>query len=143
MMRVRVLVLLIGIIVAAAVMGWVFVRAVSERALHRELDLARAEFTDKHFTAARERLELIARNVPGRGDVEYLLGLCHKNEGHPEKALAAWARVPAGEPESELATLAAGTLALETGRYALAETMLEKGSRAGRNVGLESRRLLA
>ena len=36
----------------------------------------------------------LSRRSPGRGDVEYLLGLCARFENNPEAALAAWGRVP-------------------------------------------------
>ena len=52
-------------------------------------------------------------------------------ENHPEAALAAWARVPPDAPEADVAALAAGTLALENGRYALAESS-PRASQPGR-----------
>ena len=46
-------------------------------------------------------------------------------------------------PKPTWPRLATGSLALETGRYSLAESCLERGSRAGKDIGIESRRLLA
>ena len=107
-----------------------------------ELNAARALFEAQKFGAARERLERISRESPGRGDVEYLLGLCERMEEHPDAALAAWARVPSGAAEAPLAALASGALALEIGRYGLAESCLERASVVGKNIAFEARELL-
>ena len=139
-MRRWLLILSIGIFLVVA--GWLLARAYGARRARVELDAARALFQAKRFDVARERLERVTRQFPGRGDVEYLLGCCERMENHPGEALAAWARVPEDAVEAPLAALATGALALETGRFALAETSLERASRVGKGVAFEARRLL-
>jgi len=90
----------------------------------------------------RARLARLEKRWPMRGDVEYLLGLCEQIEGHTDAALAAWGRVPALAEEAPMAALARGRLALNTGRYALAELCLDRARRAGGEVGDEGGRLL-
>lgn len=131
---------LLGVAAVAAVLGW---RGFVERSQFREeLRLARRDFKSRQYKDAGARFTRLAARWPGRGEIEYWLGACEMMEGRPEAALAAWGRVPDEAPEGPLATLSRGRLALETGRYALAETSLERASRAGGNTGAEGRRLL-
>ncbi len=140
-MRRRVLILLLafGVILSGSL---VVRHRLSASRLRAALDEARVEFGAQRFGAARQRLEQISKGWPGRGDVEYLLGLCAKLDDKPEAALAAWGRVPHDAPEAAMTSLVRGRLALETGRYALAESCLESASRAGKDTGVEARRLL-
>ncbi len=139
-MQRRMLILSIGVAIALA--AWILVRVASSRRLQAEFTAARADFDAGRFAIARRRLEQLARQSPGRGNVEYLLGLCERFENNPDAAFAAWRRVPPDAPEADVAALATGTLALENGRFALAESSLERASRAGKNIGAEARKLL-
>ena len=67
---------------------------------------------------------------------------CELIEGHAEAALEAWGRVPDQAKEAQLAALSRGRLAMEMGRYRLAETCLERASRPGGGTDEEARRLL-
>ncbi len=121
---------------------WVAVWAVREWRFERELRQADRAFKAGRFREAGSRLARLARRQPGRGVVEYRLGLCELMEGRAEAALEAWGRVPDQAEEAQLADLSRGRLALETGRYRLAEACLERASRAGGRTGEEARRRL-
>ena len=102
----------------AAYMGiqsWLY-RAALGRALR---DLNRG-----HYAAAAPQLAALARRWPGAAEVEYGLGDCELALGHPDAALAAWARVPPGSPLCSDAALARGRLGLERGRFSEAERAL-------------------
>ena len=119
------------------------VRAVQTWQFHTELRYARRDLNSRQFAVARARLARLAQRWPGQGEVEYLLGACEMAKGHKEAAMAAWSRVPDQAPEAPLASLSRGRLALETGRYGLAETCLDRASRGGGDLANEARRLLA
>jgi hypothetical protein len=123
--------------------SWFGVHAVRERRIRSELRLAKLAFRAQRYAEAGARLSRLARSWPRRGEVEYLLGTCEMIEGHTEAALEAWARVPDDAREAQLATLARGRAALKAGHYALAETCLERGIRAGGASGEEARGLLS
>ena len=121
---------------------WVAVWSVREWHFQSELRRAGDALKAGRFKEAGSRLARLAQSRPGRGDVEYWLGACELIEGHAEAALAAWGRVPDQAKEAQRAALARGRLALETGRYRLAETCLERTSRAGGASREEARRRL-
>ncbi len=139
-MRFRVLILVLGLTLTLA--AWWGLRALELRRLKTELRQAQEDFSVRRFGAARARLARLARRWPGMGEVEYWLGSCEMVKGHDEAALAAWSRVPEEAAEAPLAALSRGRLALETGRYRLAETALARASRAEAEIGAEGSRLL-
>ncbi|MFI5458430.1 MAG: FG-GAP-like repeat-containing protein [Isosphaerales bacterium] len=139
-MRRRVLILVLGFGIVLA--GWIAVQAVGAWRLRTELAEARRLIGARRFGEARVRLARVEKRWPMRGDVEYWLGLCEEIEGRTDAAMAAWGRVPALAREGPMAALARGRLALETGRYALAESCLERANRAGGETGDEGGRLL-
>ncbi len=51
------------------------------------------------------------------------------------------AACPPPRRKPTVAALATGTLALENGKYALAESALDRASKAGKNIGMEARKL--
>ena len=55
---------------------------------------ARLAVAAGRFDEARPRLVRLASWWPGRGDVEYPLGICEQAAGHLDAAVAAWSRVP-------------------------------------------------
>ncbi len=134
--------LIVPIGVFLVLSGWLLFLAHGARRVRVELSGARALVQAQRFDAARERLAQVARQSPGRGEVEYLLGVCERIEKHPAAALEAWARVPPDAAEAPIAALSTGELALEIGRFSLAESSLERASRSGKGIGLEARRLL-
>jgi tetratricopeptide (TPR) repeat protein len=71
-----------------------------------------------------------------------LLGVCEKLQGHPDAAMSAWLRVADGSDQAPLAALSHGRLALELGRYRLAEGSLLRASGAKGEVSDEAGRLL-
>jgi tetratricopeptide (TPR) repeat protein len=139
MMRRRlILVLVSGLSLAT----WVSVRIVAGWQLARELGQARREINARRLGEASARLSRLAERWPGRGEVEYWLGVSEMLVGHADLALAAWGRVSGRAPEGPLAALARGRLAMECGRYGLAEACLESASHLSKDVGVEARRLL-
>ncbi len=126
----------------AVLAAWFVVKAVETWQFRTELARARRDLRAQQFDAARVRLARLARRWPGQGEVEYPLGTCESMRGHSEAALAAWGRVPDRALEAPLAALSRGELAIEAGRYRLAETCLERVIRAGGDLAIEARRLL-
>jgi len=129
----------LGLAMGVCVAVW----TVREWQFQSELRQADRAIQAGRFKAAGARLARLARSRPGRGEVEYWLGKCELSEGHAEAALEAWGRVPDQANEAQLAALSRGRLALETGRYRLAETCLERASRPGRGTDEEARRFLS
>ena len=121
---------------------WSGYRSYQSRRLRSELQLAERDFAAQRFAAARDRLARLAQAWPGRGEVEYWLGVCELNQGHARSAMEAWSRVPDQSAEAPQAALARGKLASEGGAHALAEACLDRASRATGEVGGEARRML-
>ena len=61
--------------------------------------------------------------------------ILHNNDA----ALDFWGRVPLAAPDGPLAALGRGRLAIELGRYRLAETSLKGAVAAGGDIGAEAR----
>ena len=141
-MRFRVLIVVLGLALALALAAWWGLRALESRRFQTELRRAQKDFSARRFGAAHARLARLAQSWPGTGEVEFWLGSCEMVKGHDEAALAAWSRVPDQAKEAPLAALSRGRLALETGRYRLAETALARASKAGAEIGVEGSRLL-
>jgi enediyne biosynthesis protein E4 len=140
MMRRRLLIVFLGF--GALLAAWFAVRAVDRRRLETEMRQARTDFGARRFRAARTRLAQLVQRWPDDGEVEYLLGACEKILGHREAAMAAWERVPAQANQAPLADLSRGRLALELGRYRVAETCLNRARLIEGEVADEAWRLL-
>ncbi len=140
-MRTRHFFWLIAVVVALA--AWPTIYAIDTWRYRTELRQAERAYAGKRFGEARERLARMSLRWPGRGMVEYWLGASENREGHAEAALEAWDRVPREAPEAAVAALSTGRLAVDTGRYALAEASLERAIRVGGEMGEEARRLLS
>ena len=138
--RGRLLIAVAGL--AVVVSTWFAVRTIEQRRFDKELEQARRDFAARRFASARAELLRLAERRADHGEVEYLLGTCEKIAGHPEAALKAWRRVPAGATEVTLSTLSRARLALELGQYRLSETCLESLRSKQGEVGDEARRLL-
>src|SRR4051794_5469680 len=135
-MRRRLVMMSVG--VGMAVAAWMGVRAVDARRFGDELARARAEIGARRFASARVRLARLAERRPGDGEVELLLGDCARTLGHPDAALAAWARIPDGAEQAPQAALSRGRLAIGLGRYRLGEACLLRAGRAGGDVADEA-----
>jgi tetratricopeptide (TPR) repeat protein len=139
-MRRRLLIVLFGLGALAA--AWFAVRALENRHLESELRLARGEFGARRFGVAGARLARLAQRWPDHGEVQYLLGACEKILGHRDAAMEAWQRVPADANQAPLADLSRARLALELGRYRLAQSCLDRAVLAKGEVADEAGRLL-
>jgi tetratricopeptide (TPR) repeat protein len=126
-----------------AVAAWTALQAVADWQVRSGLRAAEHDLHAGHVGDAQARLASLARRWPGRGDVEYLLGTCEYLGGHEDVALRAWGRVPDRAGEAPRANLLRGRLALETGRYGLAERCFERARLAGGDIGAEARQLMS
>jgi Tetratricopeptide repeat len=91
-MQHRLLILALGLAVVAA--SWFALQSVAAWRLRSELRLAARDFAARRISDAKARLTQLVKRWPGRGEVEYWLGVCEMEEGHPDAAMAAWERVP-------------------------------------------------
>ncbi len=139
-MQPRLLILALGLAVVAA--SWFAFQSVAAWRLRSELRMAARDFAARRISDAKARLTQMAKRWTGRGEVEYWLGVCELAEGHPDAAMAAWERVPDDAAEAPRAALSRGRVAIETGRYGLAESVLDRVKQAPGEVGNEARRLL-
>ncbi|APW58861.1 FG-GAP-like repeat-containing protein [Paludisphaera borealis] len=62
----------------------------------------------------------------GRVEVDYWLGVCQEAEGKVDEALQTWRRIPDGSARGANAALRLARLALDHGRFAVAEETLER-----------------
>lgn len=88
-------------------------------------DLAEAqrELAAGRMGSARARFAALAARRPGRGEVEYPLGLCEEAARKPDAAVAAWRRVPSDSPFYINAALRLAAVAMDQGAYAEAESL--------------------
>ena len=75
-------------------------------------------------------------------EAAYLLGVCEQTRGHNDAADAAWTRSTPGSAFSVRAIAARMTLALDAGRLAAAEELMNDAARNPRNDGTALRILL-
>jgi len=139
-MQRRLLILALGLTVVAA--SWFAFQSVAAWRLRSELRLAARDFAARRISDAKTRLTRLAKRWPGRGEVEYWLGVCEMEQGHPDAAMAAWERVPDDAAEAPRAALSRGRVAIETCRYGLAESCLERIKQGPGELGDEARRLV-
>lgn len=133
-------VLIAALVLAIGCGFWIIAsRMLDARRYARSLQQARRDFQARRFAEAANQLERIAASWPDRGEVEYLLGRSEQAQGHFQKALEVWGRVPDRAPEAQLAALDRGGLALEHGRYAIAEASLEKAFQGGGRLAERAR----
>jgi tetratricopeptide (TPR) repeat protein len=115
---------LLAAFVGLSAFGWFAWSVIRERQVSAELVLANGEIAKGRYAQARRRLGPLAASVPGRGEVEYLLGLCEAARGRMDAAQAAWARVPATSAFTGRALLMQARELQNRGRYTEAEEML-------------------
>jgi tetratricopeptide (TPR) repeat protein len=114
----------------AALLTWPLVRVVEVWRFRVEVRRAERELNTGQFGRARAILARLSSRWPGRGEVEYPLGICEAAEGRVDDALDAWARIPANASEAVDGALRRGLLALDHGRFAIAEDSLKLAARA-------------
>ena len=109
----------------------------------RELDAARRAVVARDYAAARSRLRALSRQRPGVGEVQFPLGLCERNLGDVEAALAAWSRIPRGSPFEARASVLAAREVLKQDRQAAAEVLLLRAVDESGDHAVEARQTLA
>jgi tetratricopeptide (TPR) repeat protein len=107
-----------------AILGTMAAGRVQARRLRAGLEQVHQAMAEGRFGHARRNLTDLARRWPGEGEVLFLLGRCEEALGHSERALAAWERVPASDASYPRAVESRGSLLINLGRYAPAESCL-------------------
>src|SRR5271166_4738129 len=106
---------ILALALAVSLASWFGFQTYQSRNLRSELRLAERDFAQRRISEARARLARLAKRWPGRGEVEYWLGVCERSEGHAEAAMEAWSRVPDDAVQAPQAALARARVALEGG----------------------------
>ncbi len=116
-----------GIVLALCVIvsiGWVSWKSYELRRVQAGLGEAEQDLAAGRPHRARERLIALVGRSRLDPRVLYQLGVCEESLGHGQAALDVWARVPAGSSDAPRARLASGRVAMNLGRYSLAEEFL-------------------
>ena len=92
--------------------------------LHAELVQVETMMDEGRRAAARKKLEELAQRWPSDGQIMFLLGQCEELLGRPDRALAAWGRVPVSDPNFVRAAESQASVLINQGRFAPAETLL-------------------
>src|SRR4051812_26368050 len=79
-------------------LAWVSYRAAAGSWYRAELSRARREVAAGRSGPAQERLARLSASWPDEAEIHYELGRCERAAGHPDRALAAWARISPGSP---------------------------------------------
>jgi hypothetical protein len=74
---------ILAIAFAVFLASWFVFQSFQARRLRSELRLAGREFAARRIGAAGARLARLAKRWPGRGEVEYWLGVCERPPGGP------------------------------------------------------------
>src|SRR6185312_7166800 len=74
--------------------------------------------------SARKELTDLDRRWPDKGEVLYLLGRCEEALERPDRALAAWERIPADDASYPRAVESRASVLMNLGRFAPAESYL-------------------
>src|SRR5262249_35577363 len=91
------------------------------------------------LASARKKLLGLASRWPRSGEVLFRLGQCEEAMGRPASAIDAWCQVPLSDPNFVRAAESRGSLLINQGRFAPAESLLLD---ALSNAPETSRRLL-
>src|SRR5579864_1307588 len=89
-----------------------------------ELAVLRREVTAGHYGTARRHLASWPSRWQGRGDAQFLLGVCEQSLVNTDAALKAWARVAPGSPDADQAVMLRARAVLKNHRFAPAEELL-------------------
>jgi tetratricopeptide (TPR) repeat protein len=84
---------------------------------------ARREVASKQFRQAGSRLRVLSASVPGRDEVDFLIGVCEAAENDEVAAIEAWGRIPPTSRFAARGAIGRARLALPLGRFAVAETL--------------------
>jgi tetratricopeptide (TPR) repeat protein len=114
----------LGVVVSLAALGAVAASKIQVRWLRAELERVRGAMASGRVGLARKSLAELAKRWPRNGEVLLLLGECEEALGRPDRALAAWARVPESDSNFGRAADSQGSLLVDLGRYAPAELLL-------------------
>ena len=112
----------VGIVVLASVLTAVTI----ERWYQDELGRIQEEIHRSRIHLARTRIDWLARFGMGGAELDYWLGACEEAEGKVDDALETWARITASSARHGDAVLRRTRLAIERGRFAVAEDALEQ-----------------
>src|SRR5579875_301749 len=104
--------------------GTMAVGMIQARRLRADLARVGHAMAAGRWSSARKELTELARRWPARGEVLYLLGRCEEALDRPERALAAWERIPSDDPSFPRAAESRGSVLMNLGRYAPAEACL-------------------
>jgi tetratricopeptide (TPR) repeat protein len=117
----------IGLTIGVLGLGLLATKAASNRRaqrLHAELVQVQQLMDKGRLAVARKTLADLAQRWPSDGHVWLLLGNCEEMLGRPDRALAAWERVPVSNPNFVRAAESQGSVLINQGRFGPAETLL-------------------
>jgi tetratricopeptide (TPR) repeat protein len=99
---------------------------VQVRRLRVELEQAQQAMAMGRLGLARKSLADLVQRWPRNGEILLRLGQCEEALGQADRALAAWALVPTSDSNFVRAAESQGSLLINLGRYAPAESLLLK-----------------
>ncbi len=105
-------------------LGRLAVGKIEATKLRGEIERVRQAMASGQIGPARKDLKDLDSRWPARGEILILLGRCEESLGRPERALAAWERIPPSDPYFASAAESRGSLLINLGRYASAESCL-------------------
>jgi tetratricopeptide (TPR) repeat protein len=114
----------LGVVLGLALLTAIAASKFQARRFRTELEQARQRMATGRLSLARKSLADLAERWPRNGEVLVLLGQCEEALGRPDRALAAWALVPPRDSNFVRAADSQGSLLIDLGRYAPAESLL-------------------
>jgi tetratricopeptide (TPR) repeat protein len=103
--------------------GWLWWQ--DRRVRHAISEIEAEMAAGRHGIAARRLTQLLA-SAPGCDQAAYLLGVCERTRRRNREAERAWARVTPGSSFSSRAISERLSLLIETGRFAIAEQLINE-----------------
>jgi tetratricopeptide (TPR) repeat protein len=100
---------------------------------------ARRDVADGQFAEAGRRLSRLSAWWPGQAEVALLLGVCERETGHTDAAVAAWSRISDSSPEAGEAGLRRGEAEMDRGRLDEAEFVFSAALRRDGPRGVDVR----
>ena len=125
----------LGVVLGLALLAAVAASKMQVRRLRAELEQVQQAMAKGRLGLARKSLADLVERWPRNGEVLLLLGQCEEALGRPDRALAAWALVPDSDSNFVRAAESQGSLLINLGRYAPAESLLFEGPRDGPRNG--------
>jgi tetratricopeptide (TPR) repeat protein len=111
-------------VLGLALLGTMAFGMIQARRLRAEVERAQQAMDAGRWAAARKDLTDLARRWPHKGDILLRLGRCEEALGQPERALAAWERIPTRDESYPRAAESRAAVLMNHGRYAPAESCL-------------------